>query len=149
MVLLLVTQASNQSGDLSSLSGLKASAPICDSNHWLSREGLHPCNLPFPLNPLTGAQVLTRSLLLSSNRIPHGSFLQLSLHRNLSASFQLFSVKVFHMYNVFLMCWWNEVCSCPPTLPSWSPFPFIAFLKRIFRVFYLKILLTLQGVFFM
>ena len=120
--------------------------PICDSIHWLSRELLQPCNLPFPLNPLTGAQALSRSLLLSLNRILHGSFLQLSLHRNLSASFQLLSVTVVHLYNVFLMRWWNKVCSCPPTLPAWSPFPFVAFLKRIFRVLYLKILLTLSEV---
>ena len=63
--------------------------PVCDLNHSLPREGVHLCNLPFPLSESTlwgtGPNLIASLLFL----IPCGSFFQPWLYRNLSASFQL------------------------------------------------------------
>ena len=61
--------------------------PICGSNCSFPKED-YPCNLPFPLSPLSGAQVLSQ-MLFSFSPVPCGSFLQPWLYRSLSANLQL------------------------------------------------------------
>ena len=63
--------------------------PICGLNHSPCREGLCPCNLPFPLSPLPGSQVPTWLLVFPSYPFLCESFLQPWLYRSLSDSFQL------------------------------------------------------------
>ena len=63
-------------------------SPICGSNCSFLRD-LHSCNLPFPVRPLSGAQVLTWLLYFPSYPILCGSFLQPWLYKSLSASLQL------------------------------------------------------------
>ena len=87
--------------------GLKR--PICGSNCSFPKEGLHPCNLSFPLSPLPGTQALTWLLLFPSYPILCRSFLKPWLYRSLSASFQ-FSVRTVPRVHVFF-CLCREVSS--------------------------------------
>ena len=80
---------------------------ICDWNCSLPRELLCPCNLPFLLNPLSGAQVLTWSLLFPFYSVLCESLLQPWLYKRLSVSLQLVSSKNFPHVDVSLMCSWQ------------------------------------------
>ena len=70
-----------------------------ESNLWLSsyclfsRAGVHLYNFQFPLNPLPGAQVLTKSLSFPSYPSMCVSFLQPWLYGNSFSSLQLVSHK--------------------------------------------------------
>ena len=77
---------------------------IYDWNCLLPREGLCPCDLPFPLSSLSMAQVLTWSLLFPSYPVLCGSFLQPWLYKSLSASLQLVFSENFPHVDVLLMC---------------------------------------------
>ena len=63
--------------------------PTRGPHYSLPRVGIHPCFLPFPLNPLLGAQVLTQSLFFPSYVITCVFFLQPWLYRSPYASFQV------------------------------------------------------------
>lgn len=80
---------------------------ICDWNCSLPGEVLCPCNLPFLLNPPSGAQVLAWSLLFPFCLVLCESFLQLWLYKRLSVSLQLVSNKNFPHVDVSLMCSWQ------------------------------------------
>ena len=80
--------------------------PDCGLIFSLPRESVRPCDIPFPLSPLPGAQVPTQQLFFSSYLITCVSFLQPWLHRSPSASFQLvfceYCSTCIHIFNVFM-----------------------------------------------
>ena len=78
--------------------------PVCGLTHSLPSVGIHQCNLPSPLSPLRGAQILTRSLFFPFYSIVCVSFLEPWLYRSPSASFQLVFSENCSTCRCILMC---------------------------------------------
>ena len=84
------------------------------SNHEHPREDCHSRDLPFPLNPHSRAQVLTRFHIFSSFLTQCWSFLQPCLYRSIFASLQLIFSQNHPHLDVFLMYLWVEVSFVSP-----------------------------------
>lgn len=127
------TGPSMKQGGLSSLcQTLSLGHLICGSNDSLSREDLWPCNLPLLLSPIPEAQVASLPFLYNSM----WSFLTtFTILKSFSQSPFSFQWQLFHMYYLFLMCWWGRWVPYHPTLPSWSSFLSLLFWRRDFKSF--------------